>query len=79
MTYDIQDKSIHFRSRVDAMDADGGPFWRTMLAQSRGVELWEGPIDWLSLALRAPYRICVAKRPKSWILRPLRDHRLSSR
>lgn len=46
MTYDIQERSIHFRSRVDGMGDDGGPFWRTMLAQSRGVERWDGLIDY---------------------------------
>jgi phenylpropionate dioxygenase-like ring-hydroxylating dioxygenase large terminal subunit len=46
MTYRIHDDSIHFRTGVDDLGPDGAPFWRVMLAHSRGVPEWPGPIDY---------------------------------
>jgi vanillate O-demethylase monooxygenase subunit len=46
MTYQIESESIHFRTSVENMGLEGAPFWRAMLAQSRGVPNWEAPINY---------------------------------
>jgi vanillate O-demethylase monooxygenase subunit len=46
MTYRIHRDSIHYRTGVDNMGSEGAPFWRVMLAHSRGVADWPGPIDY---------------------------------
>jgi phenylpropionate dioxygenase-like ring-hydroxylating dioxygenase large terminal subunit len=46
MTYHMERDSIHFKTSVDNMGAEGAPFWRMMLAHSRGLACWEGPIDY---------------------------------
>lgn len=45
MTYNIEHSSIHFRTRAEKLGMEGGPLWRGLLAQSRGVESWNEPID----------------------------------
>jgi vanillate O-demethylase monooxygenase subunit len=46
MTYRIGADSIQFRTGVDNMGLEGAPFWRTMLAQSRGLADWDKPLDY---------------------------------
>lgn len=45
MTYNIEDRAIHFRTRAEKLGMEGGPLWRGMLAQSRGLQSWDEPID----------------------------------
>jgi vanillate O-demethylase monooxygenase subunit len=46
MTYRIEADSIHYVTGVLNLGAEGAPFWRVMLAHSRGVPEWPGPIDY---------------------------------
>ena len=46
MTYRIESDSIQFRTGVDNMGPEGAPFWRMMLAHSRGKANWDGPVDY---------------------------------
>jgi phenylpropionate dioxygenase-like ring-hydroxylating dioxygenase large terminal subunit len=45
MTFSIEQDAIHFRTHASQLGMDGGPFWRVLLCQSRGVEAWPDPID----------------------------------
>ena len=46
MTYQIGENSVHFRTCADKLGLDGAPFWRQMLAHSRGLESWDFPVDY---------------------------------
>lgn len=45
MSFEIRDTSIRFRTHAAALGMEGGPLWRSMLAQSRGLKDWVEPID----------------------------------
>jgi phenylpropionate dioxygenase-like ring-hydroxylating dioxygenase large terminal subunit len=45
MTYNIEPKSIHFRTYVAKLGSEGAPFWRQMLAHSLGLHSWNEPVD----------------------------------
>ncbi len=45
MSFEIGENAIRFRTHAAALGDEGGPLWRSMLAQSRGVEEWAEPID----------------------------------
>jgi len=45
MTFEIEDTIIRFRTHAARLGQDGGPLWRSMLAESRGVAEWLEPID----------------------------------
>ena|SRR5579859_2436634 len=44
MTYRLEDTSLHFRTMASRLGNEGGPLWRMMLAQSRGMEEWTDPV-----------------------------------
>lgn len=44
MTYDVQEKSLHFRTMATSLGDEGGPLWRMMLAQSHGLAEWKEPV-----------------------------------
>lgn len=46
MTFEVEPSAIHFRTRADKLGMDGAPFWRTMLAHSRGLASWDGAVDY---------------------------------
>ena len=46
MSFEVGERSIRFRTHAAALGDEGGPLWRSMLAQSRGVEEWNDPIDY---------------------------------
>lgn len=46
MTYNIEPNSIHFRTCAERLGDEGSPFWREMLAQSRGVQNWDQPVNY---------------------------------
>ena len=45
MTYEVGDNHIVFRTHAAALGQEGGPLWRSLLAQSRGLDDWPEPID----------------------------------
>lgn len=45
MSFEIGHNSIRFRTHAAALGNEGGPLWRMMLAQSRGVEEWNTTVD----------------------------------
>jgi len=45
MTFEVIGDAIHFRTHAARLGLEGGPLWRSMLAQSRGLESWDDPID----------------------------------
>ncbi|WP_016746930.1 aromatic ring-hydroxylating dioxygenase subunit alpha [Rhizorhabdus wittichii] len=45
MTFEIGDRSIRFRTHAARLGLEGGPLWRSMVAQSRGVAEWNEPVD----------------------------------
>ncbi|HJU63182.1 MAG TPA: aromatic ring-hydroxylating dioxygenase subunit alpha [Candidatus Binatia bacterium] len=45
MSFEIGANSIRFRVHAAALGDEGGPLWRSMLAQSHGEEEWHEPID----------------------------------
>jgi phenylpropionate dioxygenase-like ring-hydroxylating dioxygenase large terminal subunit len=45
MTYEIGERTISFRSYVAHLGSSGAPLWRAMLAESRGLEEWNEPIE----------------------------------
>ncbi len=45
MTYEVLENEIRFRAHAAKLGMEGGPLWRGMLAQSRGVSEWTDPID----------------------------------
>src|SRR5260370_12008398 len=45
MTFQIDEKRIRFRTHAARLGADCGPLWRGMLAQSRGLEEWNEPLE----------------------------------
>jgi vanillate O-demethylase monooxygenase subunit len=46
MTYRIEENSVHFRTCAKNLGMDGAPFWRQMLAHSRGLKSWDFPVDY---------------------------------
>lgn len=45
MTFEIGDRVIRFRTHAAKLGPEGGPLWRSMLAESRGLSDWLDPID----------------------------------
>jgi vanillate O-demethylase monooxygenase subunit len=45
MTFEIGERVIRFRTHAASLGKEGGPLWRSMLAESRGLEDWPEPID----------------------------------
>lgn len=45
MTFEIDGNAIHFRTYAARLGMEGGPLWRSLLAQSRGLQEWLEPID----------------------------------
>lgn len=45
LTYEIKENSIHFRTHANSLGDEGAPLWRSMMAQARGVESWNEPLD----------------------------------
>lgn len=45
MSFEIGERSIRFRTHAARLGDEGGPLWRGMLAQSRGLQEWNEPID----------------------------------
>jgi phenylpropionate dioxygenase-like ring-hydroxylating dioxygenase large terminal subunit len=45
MTYDIKERSIHLRMHAAQLGEDGGPLWRAMMAQARGIDEWKDPVN----------------------------------
>jgi phenylpropionate dioxygenase-like ring-hydroxylating dioxygenase large terminal subunit len=45
MTFEIGETTIRFRTHAARLGQEGGPLWRSLLAESRGVAEWPDPID----------------------------------
>ena len=45
MTYEIKERSVHFRIHAAHLGDEGGPLWRTMMAQARNIPAWVEPIN----------------------------------
>jgi phenylpropionate dioxygenase-like ring-hydroxylating dioxygenase large terminal subunit len=45
LAFEIENRSIHFQTYAQRLGDEGGPLWRTMMAQARKVETWQDPID----------------------------------
>lgn len=45
MTFEIGETSIRFRTHAARLGLEGGPLWRSMVAQSRGLAEWNTPVD----------------------------------
>jgi vanillate O-demethylase monooxygenase subunit len=45
MTFEIKEKMICFRTHAARLGPECGPLWRAMLAQSRGLEEWNQPLE----------------------------------
>lgn len=48
MSFTIKDNSIHFRLSASDLGDEGGPIWRQMIAESRGLESYSGNV-WFSI------------------------------
>jgi phenylpropionate dioxygenase-like ring-hydroxylating dioxygenase large terminal subunit len=44
MTFEVGETSIRFRTQAARLGLEGGPLWRMMVAQSRGVAEWTAPV-----------------------------------
>ncbi|RJG13620.1 aromatic ring-hydroxylating dioxygenase subunit alpha [Pseudomonas cavernicola] len=55
LTYEIKERSIHFRTHADSLGDEGAPLWRIMMAQARNIESWTGPLDFtMEVSWHAP-------------------------
>ncbi|MDT4844392.1 Toluene-4-sulfonate monooxygenase system iron-sulfur subunit TsaM1 [compost metagenome] len=55
LTYEVKERSIHFRTHADSLGDEGAPLWRIMMAQARNIESWTGPLDFtMEVSWQAP-------------------------
>lgn len=45
LSFNIKDKSIHFRTYAASLGDEGAPLWRNMMAAARGLNGWTEPLD----------------------------------
>lgn len=55
LTYEIKERSIHFRTHADSLGDEGAPLWPMMMAQALNKESWTGPLDFtMEVSWHAP-------------------------